>query len=431
MSTTTPYFPRKKRKNKMDVIEICQKAKYASQSFAAASTAKKNAVLAKLKELILANKDKILEANALDIERAREAGRGSAFLDRLALNESRINLMAESLDDVIALRDPVGEVVERYTRPNGLKVKRVRAPLGVIGIIFEARPNVAVDAASLCIKSGNGVILRGSRESASSVNYLVSLIKDALKGCGLNENIVGNVDPMDRELTAVMLRQDKYIDVVIPRGGEALKKVVLENATMPVIASAGGNCHMYIAKSADIPMAVSLVVNAKCNRPSTCNALETLLIDRAHGKETVVALLKALKDNKVELRGTQEVADIAGGLDLIVGEEEFGKEYDDLIIKIKMVSGVKEAIDHINLYGTRHSDAIVTNNQKEARRFTQEVDSAAVYVNVSTRFTDGFELGLGAEMGISTQKLHVRGPIGLRELTSVKYVVTGEGQLRK
>lgn len=416
----------------MYVSETCRKAKCTALSFASATAEQKNKALAVLRDMLLANKKEIIDANALDLKRAEEAGRNAAFLDRLALNDRRIEQMAEGLDEIIALPDPVGEVLQSYTRPNGLEVYRVRAPLGVIGIIFEARPNVAVDASALCIKSGNGVILRGSRESSYSVGCLVALIKAALAETGIDDGLVGLVEGADRELTAEMLRQDKTIDVVIPRGGEALKKVVLDNARMPVIASAGGNCHMYIAPSADKSMAIELAINAKCNRPSTCNALETLLIDKALGGDFVAELMSALAKNKVELRGTEEIKRLAGGIDItVVDEDEFLREYDELIIKAKTVDGLKEAIDHINKYGTRHSDAIVTSNAQEGERFCKEVDSAAVYVNASTRFTDGFELGLGAEMGISTQKLHVRGPIGLQELTSVKYVVRGNGQVRK
>lgn len=415
-----------------NVADICSKAKYSSRAFAAIPTQAKNNALAILRDMLLADKDSIISANLQDLERAKSVGRNAAFLDRLALNDQRIQQMADGLDEIIALPDPVGEIVESYTRPNGLLVQRTRAPLGVIGIIFEARPNVAIDAAALCIKSGNGVILRGSRESADSVHCLVGLTKAALTQAGINADIVGLIEGQDRELTAEMLRQEKYIDVVIPRGGESLKRVVIENARMPVIASAGGNCHIYIAQSADINMAKSLVINAKCNRPSTCNALETLLIDSTHNAAFVKGLLSDLSSSGVELRGTQEVAALANGVPVtIIEETEFCKEYDDLIIKIKVVNGLKDAIDHINKYGTAHSEGIVTKDTAQAERFCNEIDAAAVYVNASTRFTDGFELGLGAEMGISTQKLHVRGPIGLRELTSIKYVVLGDGQIRK
>ena len=412
------------------VEKICKGAKEASVALASASTSVKNAVLNKAKELIFAKTAEILAANAKDIEKARQIGRNAAFIDRLALNEARIQGIGEGLDAVAALGDPVGEVVEHYTLKNGLDVKKVRAPLGVIGIIFEARPNVSVDAAALCIKSGNGVVLRGSRDSAESVKILVDCMKEALKINGLPEQIVGLIDPEDRAAVAEMLSYDKYVDVAIPRGGNALKKVVLENATMPVIASAGGNCHTYVAADADLNMAVSVILNAKTNRPSTCNALETVLVERSAAAKFLPPILEALQAAGVEIRGTAEVKSIFPDC-IEVGEDEFSKEYDDMIIKVKVVRDLTEAIEHINKYGTNHSDAILTSDPAKAERFSKEVDSGAIYINASTRFTDGFELGLGAEMGISTQKLHVRGPIGLKELTSVKYVVTGNGQLRK
>ena len=412
------------------VEKICKGAKEASVALASASTSVKNAVLNKAKELIFAKTAEILAANAKDIEKARQIGRNAAFIDRLALTEARIQGIGEGLDAVAALGDPVGEVVEHYTLKNGLDVKKVRAPLGVIGIIFEARPNVSVDAAALCIKSGNGVVLRGSRDSAESVKILVDCMEEALKINGLPEQIVGLIDPEDRAAVAEMLSYDKYIDVAIPRGGNALKKVVLENATMPVIASAGGNCHTYVAADADLNMAVSVILNAKTNRPSTCNALETVLVERSAAAKFLPPILEALQAAGVEIRGTAEVKSIFPDC-IEVGEDEFSKEYDDMIIKVKVVRDLTEAIEHINKYGTNHSDAILTSDPAKAERFSKEVDSGAIYINASTRFTDGFELGLGAEMGISTQKLHVRGPIGLKELTSVKYVVTGNGQLRK
>lgn len=417
--------------NNLGAVEkVCKAAKEASVALTSAETGVKNAVLKDAKTLILNRTAEILAANALDIEKARSMGRNAAFIDRLALNEARIAGIGEGLDAVAALGDPVGEVVEHYVLANGLDVKKVRAPLGVIGIIFEARPNVSVDAAALCIKSGNGVVLRGSRDSAESVKVLVSCVKEALKRNGLPEEAVGLIDSEDREAVAEMLRYDKYIDVAIPRGGNTLKKVVLENAAMPVIASAGGNCHTYIAADADLAMAVSVILNAKTNRPSTCNALETVLAERSAAGKFLPPVLEALKAAGVEIRGTEEVKALFPDC-ILVGEDEFSKEYDDMIIKVKIVADLTEAIEHINKYGTNHSDAILTSDPEKAAKFSKEVDSGAVYINASTRFTDGFELGLGAEMGISTQKLHVRGPIGLKELTSVKYVVTGNGQLRK
>ncbi len=413
----------------MSVKEICERTKIQANTFAGVSTEVKNRVLLRAKEIMLESAESILEANQLDIIKAKQNERNAAFIDRLALNPQRIEQMAEGLDAIVALPDPVGEVVEEYVLPNGLFVKRVRAPLGVIGIIFEARPNVSIDAAALCIKSGNGVILRGSRESVNSVSKLVVCIKSALIENGLSPDLVGLIESQDREATAEMLRESKYIDVVIPRGGEGLKKVVLANATMPVIASAGGNCHTYVAPTSDLNMAIPIILNAKTQRPSTCNALETLLVDKKVSS-FVPVICEALKNAKVVVNGTDEIKALCNDVNL-VDEDEFAREYDDMVIKIKLVNGLDEAISHINKYGTNHSDCILTQDESEMDKFTKEVDSSAVYVNTSTRFTDGFELGLGAEMGISTQKLHVRGPIGLRELTSVKYVVKGNGQLRK
>lgn len=413
----------------MSVRDICERTKIQANTFAGVSTEVKNKVLLRAKEIMLENEDAIIEANKLDLIKAEQNGRNAAFIDRLALNPQRIAQMAEGLDAIVALPDPVGEVVEEYELPNKLYVKRVRAPLGVIGIIFEARPNVSIDAAALCIKSGNGVVLRGSRESVNSVGKLVGCIKLALEENGLSSDLIGLIESQDREATAEMLRENKYIDVVIPRGGEGLKKVVLANATMPVIASAGGNCHIYVAPTADLTMAIPIILNAKTQRPSTCNALETLLIDKKVSA-FVPVVCEALEKANVTINGTEDIKNLYPNVNL-VGEEEFAREYDDMIIKIKLIDGLNEAIAHVNKYGTNHSDCILTNDENEMEKFTKEVDSSAVYVNTSTRFTDGFELGLGAEMGISTQKLHVRGPIGLRELTSVKYVVKGNGQLRK
>ncbi len=412
----------------MSVIELCSFAKGAANRFLSASTDVKNRILSSLADIIDANRAEILAANKRDLVRAADNGRNAAFLDRLALNNQRIDLINEGLFAIIALPDPSGEVTESYDLPNGLNVKKVRAPLGVVGIIFEARPNVAVDAAALCIKSGNGVILRGSRDSSESVACLVKFIKQALDENQISQELVTLIEGEDRALTAEMLTQDKYIDVVIPRGGESLKKTVFEHAKMPVIASAGGNCHIYIASSANKDKAEKIVLNAKTNRPSTCNAAETLLFDRKADRELIKSVLATLRDAGVELRGTAEVNEVYPVS--VIEDAEFYQEYENLIIKAKFVDGVTEAAEHINKYGTNHSEAIITEDALEGELFQRLVDSAAVYVNASTRFTDGFELGLGAEMGISTQKLHVRGPIGLKELTGIKYVITGDGQVR-
>ena len=412
------------------VTEICRKSKETANKFAGIASEVKNAVLIRTKSLLLEREEEILIANQKDVIRAKENGRNDAFIDRLTLNHNRIIGMADGLDAIIALPDPVGEIVDEYTLANGLLVKRVRAPLGVIGIIFEARPNVSLDASALCIKSGNGVILRGSRESVNSVEVIVSCIKSALEEQGISGDLVGVISDSDRQATIDMLKQDKFIDVVIPRGGEALKKVVLDNATMPVVASSGGNCHAYIAHDADMEIAKNVVLNAKTNRPSTCNALETLLVDSEIADTALPMLCKMLADNGVEVRVSEKAKKYYDGVS-VIDEEELYKEYDNMIIKAHVVTGLTEAIEHLNKYSTHHSECIITTDEEKMERFGKEVDSSAVYFNVSTRFTDGFELGLGAEMGISTQKLHVRGPIGLKELTSVKYVVKGNGQLRK
>lgn len=412
------------------VTEICRKSKETANKFAGIASDVKNAVLIRTKSLLLEREEEILIANQKDVIRAKENGRNDAFIDRLTLNHNRIIGMADGLDAIIALPDPVGEIVDEYTLANGLLVKRVRAPLGVIGIIFEARPNVSLDASALCIKSGNGVILRGSRESVNSVEVIVNCIKCALEEQGISGDLVGVISDSDRQATIDMLKQDKFIDVVIPRGGEALKKVVLDNATMPVVASSGGNCHAYVAPDADMEIAKSVILNAKTNRPSTCNALETLLVDSEIADTALPMLCKMLSDNGVEVRVSEKAKKYYDGVS-VIDEEELYKEYDNMIIKAHVVTGLTEAIEHINKYSTHHSECIITTDEEKMERFGKEVDSSAVYFNVSTRFTDGFELGLGAEMGISTQKLHVRGPIGLKELTSVKYVVKGNGQLRK
>ncbi|MGI6213007.1 MAG: glutamate-5-semialdehyde dehydrogenase [Christensenellales bacterium] len=409
----------------MSVKELCVLAKQASYSLGALPTAQKNNALWAIGRHIQADKDLIFKANQKDLELAAQNGKPQSFLDRLLLTESRLQGILEGLDAVAALADPVGEVVEQYTVKSGLNIKRVRAPLGVIGIIYEARPNVTIDAIALTLKSGNAVVLRGSKDAANSNAALVNAAKKGLKEAGIDENAVVFLGNPDREDTRVMLAQQGLIDVVIPRGGEELKKFVLEHALMPVIASAGGNCHLFVEGSANQEKAIPVIVNAKIQRPSVCNALETLLVERSIAKEFLPKIAKALEKEKVILRGDDEVRAILPHIEQ-VGIDEYYKEYNDLILKIKIVQDTTCAITHINKYGTGHSEAIITENKICAQQFAQAVDSAAVFINASTRFTDGFEFGLGAEMGISTQKLHVRGPIGLRELTGVKYVAQGD-----
>ena len=413
----------------MNVNEVCLLAKNAANVFVSVSTEDKNSLLNSIKNKIQNNVKEIIEINKIDLDVAKKAGFPSAFLDRLELTEGRIKTMCDGIDDIISLPDYVGKVEEEYKLKNELYVKKVHAPLGVIGIIYESRPNVTVDATALCIKSGNGVVLKGGKESINSNRFLVKLMKEAFAERGYDSNLIAFIDSVDREKTNEMLKMDEYIDVVIPRGGEKLKKFVLANATMPVIASSGGNCHIYVEKSADFDMAKKVIENAKMSRPSVCNAVETLLVDKEIANDFLPICLSNLYEKGVEIRGGEDIREIFNNTK-VIDEEEFFTEYSDLIIKVKIVSNCKEAIEHINYYSTNHSEAILTNDKEFADIFVNGVDSACVYVNASTRFTDGFELGLGAEMGISTQKLHVRGPIGLKELTSVKFIVTGNGQIR-
>ena len=407
----------------MTVAEQCKLAKIASTNFNL-TTEQKNALLKDISARIEAMCDEIIFANHKDVASAREREESHAFIDRLTLNKARVTQMYEGVATVASLPDPVGEVTEDYLVPSGLHIKKVRAPMGVIGIIFEARPNVAVDAVALCLKSGNAVVLRGSRDSAQSVAELVKLLKGSLSDMGVDPNLVINIEG-GHESAEEMLSLGDCIDVVIPRGGDGLKNFVLQHAKMPVIASGGGNCHTYVASSADQERAIKVILNAKTSRPATCNALETLLIDKKILMEFAPKVIEALVDAKVEVRGDAEIKKLVPTVTLC-DEAEYFKEYDDLIIKVKAVDGVAEAINHINKYGSHHSDAIITATSEEGELFTKAVDSAAVYINASTRFTDGFEFGLGAEMGISTQRLHVRGPIGLRDLTQTKYVVHGD-----
>lgn len=413
----------------MDVRSVCEKTKRAANEFMTADSAVKNGLLAAIKKAVLGDAENLKKINASDLEEGKKSGLNAAFIDRLTLTDARIKTMCDGIDDVIKLPDYVGKIEESYTLGNGLRVDKVHAPLGVVGIIYEARPNVTVDAAVLCIKSGNGVVLKGGKEAINTNRRLAELMRNAFIECGVNPELIGFIDSTDREKTLEMLHSGDFIDVMIPRGGEKLKKFVLKEAAMPVIASSGGNCHVYVEKTASFDMALKIVENAKISRPSVCNAAETLLVDREIADKFLPLCLGMLEEKGVEIRGTEEVEKIYPNTK-IVGEDEFYTEYNDMIIKVKIVSGEKEAIEHINRYGTNHSEAIVTAAEEKARVFTAAVDAGCVYVNASTRFTDGFELGLGAEMGISTQKLHVRGPIGLKELTSVKYVVRGEGQIR-
>lgn len=406
-----------------------QKAKEASYVLMNATTTEKNNALLKMAEVLLKSSEQILEANKKDLENAIEKGTPKAMLDRLALDESRINGMADGLKDVVSLPDPIGEVIGMWKRPNGLQIGKQRVPLGVIGIIYEARPNVTCDAAGLCLKSGNVVILRGGKEAINSNVAIVKALREGVKEAGLPEDVIQLVENTDREVATEMMKLNQYIDVLIPRGGAGLIQSVVQNATVPVIETGTGNCHVYVDCDADLEMAKNIVINAKTSRPSVCNAEEKLLVNEKIAKEFLPIIYKALKEKDVEVRGDKKVLEVLNEATEIQ-DDEWGKEYLDYIIGVKIVKDVDEAINHINKYGTGHSEAIITNNYENSQKFLQRVDAAAVYVNASTRFTDGSEFGFGAEIGISTQKLHARGPMGLNELTTNKYIIYGNGQVR-
>ena len=382
-----------------------QKAKEASYILMNATTTEKNNALLKMAEILLKSSKEILEANKKDLENAIEKGTPKAMLDRLALDESRIQGMADGLKDVVSLPDPIGEVTRMWKRPNGLQIGKQRVPLGVIGIIYEARPNVTCDAAGLCLKSGNVVILRGGKEAINSNIAIVKALREGVKEAGLLEDVIQLVENTDREVATEMMRLNQYIDVLIPRGGAGLIQSVVQNATVPVIETGTGNCHVYVDCDADLEMAKNIVINAKTSRPSVCNAEEKLLVNEKIAKEFLPMMFEALKEKEVEVRGDKKVLDIINGATEIQ-DDEWGKEYLDYIIGVKIVKDVDEAINHINKYGTGHSEAIITNSYENSQKFLQRVDAAAVYVNASTRFTDGSEFGFGAEIGISTQKLH-------------------------
>lgn len=411
----------------MTVENICKKAKEQSFEIAVMSAAKKTAVLHTVARFIREAADEILGANAVDLANAVDMR--ESMKDRLALTPARIEGMAQGVDDVADLPDPIGKVTAEWTRPNGLHITKVRVPLGVIGVIYEARPNVTADVAALCLKSGNAVVLRGGKEAIESNRRIYRAIVEALQAEGVSPDAVGFIDDVSREGSAQLLRQGKYVDVVIPRGGDGLKKFVLEHATMPVIASAGGNCHMYVDKTADTDMAINVVCNAKLSRPSTCNALEQLLVDREIAAKFLPEVCEALIAQGCRITGCAEAKAIVPEIKL-ASDEDYLTEHLDKEITVYIVDGIEEAISRINANSTNHSDGIITRDAAAADYFARKVDSGCVYVNASTRFTDGFQFGFGAEIGISTQKLHARGPLGPEQLTSEKYVVRGDGQIR-
>ena len=412
-----------------ELIKKGQKAKAASYELMNAGTVKKNEALELMAQKLIAYKDEIIKENKKDLERAMEKGTSKAMLDRLSLDETRIEGMANGLRKVAALDDPIGEVTGMWNRPNGLQIGKQRVPLGVIGIIYEARPNVTSDAAGLCLKSGNVVILRGGSEAINSNMAVVKALSEGIKESGLPAECVQLVEDTSREVASEMMRLNDYIDVLIPRGGAGLIQAVVQNSTVPVIETGTGNCHVYVDSEADLEMAKNIVINAKTSRPAVCNAEEKLLVNAAVAEEFIPVIVKALREKNVEIRGDERTMKIVADVNEAT-EEDWGKEYTDYIISIKVVDTLEEAINHINKYGTGHSEAIVTKNYDNSRTFLQKVDAAAVYVNASTRFTDGEEFGFGAEIGISTQKLHARGPMGLNELTTNKYIIYGNGQIR-
>ena len=414
----------------MELNELGMRACEAKYQAAAVSEVKKNDVLkACAKALIEYNKD-IISANDLDIKAAADNGISEGMQDRLRLNEKRIEAMAEGLEQIAQLSDPIGETIEEFDRPNGLHLKKVRVPLGVIGIIFESRPNVTADAFGLTFKTGNAVILKGGKEAINSNKAIVKVLRQVLENEGLNPDILQLIEATDRETTVNFMKLKKYVDVLIPRGGAGLIRAVVENSNIPVIETGTGNCHVYIDKDADIEKAVPILINAKTQRISVCNAAESLVIHKDVAQEFLPILKKTLDEKNVELRGDENVVRILGDSVIPATEEDYGTEYLDYILSMKTVDSVEEAIAHINKYNTHHSECIVTENNDTAEAFLNGVDAACVYVNASTRFTDGFEFGFGAEIGISTQKLHARGPMGLKELTSYKYKIYGNGQIR-
>jgi len=412
------------------VIQKAVSVKISSGVLYNCTTARKNALLKALNKRLLSEMPAIIAANKKDLENAQKEGISGVLIDRLVLNEERIKQMIAGVKDVIKLPDPVGRIFDKIRRPNGLVIQKMRVPLGAVGIIYEARPNVTIDASVLCMKSGNAVLLRGGSEAFNSNKALVEIMKLALKDVKLPAGCVELIDTTDREAVVVMLKQDKYLDVIIPRGSQQLIRYIQENSAVPVIAHGEGNCHVFVDSSANLKNAEEIVFNAKVQRPSVCNAAEKLLVHKNIAAKFLPKIAARLRQAGVEIRGDKTAASILPFIKH-ADESDWHKEYLDLIIAVKVVADIDEAIKHVNIFGSHHSDAIVTGTKSNGERFLREVDSAAVYVNSSTRFTDGYEFGLGAEIGISTQKLHARGPMGLVELTSAKFIVHGKGHVRK
>lgn len=416
----------------MNYIEqLGEKALEAKRKIATASTGEKNKVLEAIAQVLLENSDAILAENEKDIANARDNGISETMVDRLRLTKERIKGIADACMELVNLEDPVGEVLQGSVRPNGMRITKVRVPMGVIGIIYESRPNVTVDAGALCLKSGNAAILRGGKEAIHSNMILVNLMQRALETSGFAKETIQLVEDTSREVSTQMMQANGYIDVLIPRGGAGLIQAVVQNATVPVIETGTGNCHIYVDDSADLEMAVQITDNGKTQRPSVCNALETCLVHKDVADKFLPMLQKVFEKHQVEIRGCERTKAILGDSVVLATPQDYATEFLDYIMSIKVVDSIEEAIAHIRKYSTGHSECIITESYRHAEQFQKEIDSACVYVNCSTRFTDGGEFGLGAEIGISTQKLHVRGPMGLKELTTTKYIIYGNGQVRQ
>ncbi len=409
--------------------QMGRNAKTASRKLAAAGALKDKALLA-MAEALESGESEILSANAQDLKTAKESGMSESLLDRLALNPGRIKGMAQGIRSVAEQSDPIGTVIGGGVRPNGLKIEQVRVPLGVIGIIYEARPNVTADAAALCLKAGNAVILRGGREAICSNTCVADIMRNAVEQVGLPKDSIQLVQDTNRSSSVEMMQMTDYLDVLIPRGGRGLIQSVVQNSRVPVIETGSGNCHVYVDDTADIDMAANIIFNAKTSRPSVCNAIETVLVHKDIAEKALPVMKTRLDEKQVEIRGCEKTRAILGGSVIAAEEEDWATEYLDYIVAVKVVDDIDDAIEHIARYSSGHSEAIITKSYESAQKFTAQVDSAAVYVNASTRFTDGGEFGLGAEIGISTQKLHARGPMGVFELTSTKFIINGSGQIR-
>lgn len=415
----------------MNIVNLAQRAKQASRKVALLSASVKNDALKKMAKALLSEADFLKKENVKDLMAAEKANYAKALVDRLRLSDKIIKGMADCLSDTAKLKDPVGEILETYKRPNGLVIKKARVPIGVVGIIYESRPNVTSDCIGLTLKSGNAVILKGGKEAVHSNQAIFNVLRRALKNTKVPLDAIQLISSTGREAVNVLLKQDKYVDLIVPRGGEGLIRFVAEHSSIPVVKHYKGVCHTYVSRHADLKMARAICMNAKVQRPGVCNAMETMLVDKHIAKAFLPPMIADLKNAGVEIRGDEQTRQIVKNDIKKATEQDWSTEYLDLILSVKVVDNVQAAIDHINTYGSQHSDTIVTNNKKEAEDFLRGVDSATVYVNASTRFTDGYEFGFGAEVGISTDKIHVRGPMGLEGLTTYKYEILGTGQVRK